>query len=72
MKNEKQLRELMVKAALSHARSHVDKHRANIEVYLTTPVGVGGHPTIMDAIETELDEMAKYEDHIEILKKYFL
>jgi hypothetical protein len=40
-------------------------------VYLTNPVGVGEHSDIMDAIEKELEEMAKYHDHLEILDKYF-
>ena len=43
----------------------------NIEIYLTNPAGIGEHSDIMDAIEKELEEMAKYEDHMEILNKYF-
>lgn len=65
------LREQMIEAAKGHARSHIEKHRMNVEVYLTNPVGVGEHPQIMDAMETELEEMAKYEDILEILNKYF-
>jgi hypothetical protein len=40
-------------------------------VYLNNPVGVGEHSDIMDAIEKELEEMAKYHDHLEILEHYF-
>jgi predicted DNA-binding protein len=43
----------------------------NVEVYLANPVGVGEHSDIMEAIEKELEEMAKYHDHIEVLKEYF-
>ncbi len=72
MKTDKQIRQMMIEAAAAHAKSHLDKHKVNIEIYLTNPVGVGDHSNIMDAIEHELDEMAKYQDHLEILHKYFL
>tara|TARA_B100001939_G_scaffold347571_1_gene369615 strand:- start:1465 stop:1737 length:273 start_codon:yes stop_codon:yes gene_type:complete len=65
------MRQQLLKAAKLHAQSHVEKHRANVEVYLTNPVGVGEHPDIMEAIEKELEEMAKYDDHLEVLNKYF-
>ena len=54
-----------------HAQAHIDKHRMNVEIYLTNPVGVGEHSEVMDEIEKQIEEMAKYEDHLEILDKYF-
>jgi len=65
------MRTELLKAAKMHAEAHVEKHRLNVEVYLTNPAGIGEHSDIMEAIETELEEMAKYEDHLEILNKYF-
>lgn len=65
------LRADMLKAAKNHAKAHVEKHRINVEVYLANPAGIGEHSDIMDAIEKELTLMAEYEDHIEILNKYF-
>jgi hypothetical protein len=61
----------MLKAVRDHAVAHVEKHRVNVEVYLRNPAGIGEHSDIMDAIEKELAHMAEYEDHIEILDKYF-
>lgn len=65
------MRKQMLKAVRKHAEAHIEKHRMNIEVYLTHPVGVGEHSDIMDAIEKELAHMAEYQDHLEILDKYF-
>lgn len=65
------MRSKMIAAARAHAAAHIEKHRMNVEIYLTNPVGVGEHSDIMDAIESEIEEMAKYEDHMEILDKYF-
>jgi len=66
-----ELREQMLEAARMHATAHVEKHRMNVEVYLTNPVGVGEHSDVMDAIEKEIEEMAKYQDHLDILATYF-
>ena len=65
------LRKQMLDAVRDHAQAHIDKHRMNVEIYLTNPVGVGEHSEVMDEIEKQLEEMAKYEDHLEMLDKYF-
>lgn len=65
------LREQMINAALKHAEAHIEKHRMNVEIYLTNPVGVGEHSEVMDEIEKQLDEMARYQDHVDILESYF-
>jgi hypothetical protein len=64
-------REVMIEALIDHAKGHIAKHRMNVEVYLANPVGVGEHPDIMEAIEKELEEVAKYNDIIEMLNEYF-
>ena len=38
---------------------------------MNNPVGVGEHPDIIEAIEQELDEIARYDDQVEMLNKYF-
>ena len=65
------MRQQMLEATRAHAEAHIQKHRMNVEVYLNHPVGVGEHSDIMDAIEKELEEMAKYQDHLEMLDLYF-
>jgi hypothetical protein len=61
----------MINAARQHAKAHIEKHRMNVEIYLTNPVGVGEHSEVMEEIEKQLDEMARYQDHIDILDNYF-
>ena len=65
------LRSQMLKAARDHALGHIEKHRVNVEVYLANPAGIGEHSDIMEAIEVEVMEMAKYQDVLEILDGYF-
>ena len=63
--------EQLIKALLAHAQGDIAKHKANIEVYLANPVGIGEHSNIVEAIEQELDMIAKYQDQIDIIQKYF-
>ena len=65
------MREQLIKALLAHAQGDIAKHKANIEVYLANPVGIGEHSNIVEAIERELDMIAKYQDQIDIINKYF-
>ena len=66
------MREKMISALLAHAQGDIQKHKMNVEVYLNNPVGIGEHSDIMEAIETELNLIAKYEDQVTVLKKHFL
>ena len=66
-----QLRDQMINALIAHARGDIEKYRANVEVYLNNPAGIGEHPDVMEAVEQELDKIARYHDQIEVLNKYF-
>ena len=70
-KKGNKMRDTLLKALRSHAQGHVDKHVANIEVYLNSTTGIGEHPDIIDAMEGEILEIAKYNDVLEMLEKYF-
>ena len=48
----------------------IKKHLANIEIYLENPAGIGEHSDVMEAIQVELDQVAKYHDQLEVLKQY--
>ena len=62
---------LLLQALKSHAQGQIDKHKANVEVYLNNTVGIGEHSDIVETVEKELDHIAKYEDQLEIIHKYF-
>tara|TARA_R100000315_G_C5087787_1_gene50606 strand:- start:247 stop:459 length:213 start_codon:yes stop_codon:yes gene_type:complete len=64
------MREKMLQALKAHATGHIKKHTMNVEVYLTNPVGIGEHPDVIDAVEKELDEIARYHDQLEVIKEY--
>ena len=61
----------LIKALLSHAQGEINYHKANVNVYLNNPVGIGEHSDIMGSVTAELDQIAKYHDQIEVIEKYF-
>ena len=65
------MRDQLIRALLAHANGDIQKHVANVEVYLTNPAGIGEHSDITEAIETELNIIAKYQDQIDVINKYF-
>ena len=68
---EKNMRDQLIKALLAHAQGDIAKHKANVEIYLEHPVGIGEHSNIVEAIEEELNMIAKYEDQVQVIQKYF-
>jgi hypothetical protein len=65
------MRNMLIDAQTSHLIGHMNKHKANIEILLAHPVGIGEHQDIQEAIEVELEEIANYHDKLEMLVKYF-
>jgi len=66
------MREQILRALIAHAQGDIAKHKANVEVYLEHPAGVGEHTDILESIEKEIDTIAKYQDQIDVIKKYFM
>ena len=65
------MRDQLLKALLAHANGEIAMHKANVEIYLTSPVGIGEHSDITQAIQEELDKIAKWHGQIEVINKYF-
>ena len=65
------MREQLIRALLAHAQGEIEKHKANVEIYLTNPVGIGEHSDITGAIGDELDKISRYHDQIEVINTYF-
>ena len=62
------MKKIILDALKEHARGSIALHRANIEVYLNNPAGIGEHSDILEAIQGELDKIAVHRDRLEILK----
>ena len=40
------MRDQMIKALLAHAQGDIEKHKTNVEIYLSNPAGIGEHSDI--------------------------
>ena len=46
--------------------------KANIQVYLANPVGIGEHPDIIAAIDQQVERMAHAEEKLLAVKNHFI
>ena len=67
MKSKKDLGNQILQALYCKYLGEMEVHRANIDIYLNTPAGIGEHPDVLGAIDTEVAEMAGVRDKIETL-----
>ena len=44
--------------------------KANIEVYLSIPTGIGEHPDLVEAIDSQIAILAEAEDKLDSLKHF--
>jgi len=65
------LRVKMLDALLADAQGNIAKAKANVEVYLHNPVGIGEHPDVLAAIQEQVDIIAHEEERIEVIQKHF-
>jgi len=65
------IKNVMINATRSYLLGGVNKHLANIEVYMNQTVGIGEHSDVIETIDLELEKAAAYHDKLEILTKYF-
>ena len=65
------LRVKMLDALLADAQGNIAKAKANVEVYLHNPVGIGEHPDVLAAIQEQLDIIAHEEERVEVIEKHF-
>ena len=66
------MRQAIIAALQAHAKGHIEKHKANVEVLLEKTAGIAEHPDVVETIEKELGIIAEYDDQLEMLNKYFI
>ena len=45
--------------------------KANVRVYLNNPVGIGEHPEVVQAIESQIEVIAAAQEKLDIINKHF-
>ena len=65
------MRRTIIDAVRAHALGHIEKAKANVEVYLKNPTGIGEHSDILAAVHVQLDIISTHHDRLEVLDQYF-
>ena len=64
------MRDQLIRAVSAHATGEIEKHKANVEVYLEHPAGIGEHSDIIEAMDKEIEHIDKYDARLSMIIKY--
>ena len=64
------MKERILEALQAKYFGEMKEAEANIEIYLASPVGIGEHPEIIDAIDTQMAKLAEAQEKFEVLKEF--
>ena len=59
------MKQVIIDAVKKHAEGNIAKAKANVDIFLSNPVGVATH---MDSVETVTKELKVIADNKEIIK----
>ena len=65
------MKDVILKALRLKYEGQIDEAKANIDIYLTSSVGIGEHPEILEAIDTQINKIAEAEDRLMVLDGHF-
>jgi hypothetical protein len=60
----------IIQTLKTSAKANIDRHIMNVDVLLGSHVGLAEHGNLMETIEKELLEAAKYQDILEMLNNH--
>ena len=65
------MRDMILNASKSYYVGLINKHIANVEIFLSRSTGIGEHSDILASIDKEIAEIGKYDDRLSMILKYF-
>ena len=64
------MRSNLINALRLKLEGEVAVAKANIEVYITSSVGIGEHPDLVSAIESQFDVIANARDKLDAIDEF--
>tara|TARA_B100000029_G_scaffold503013_1_gene579254 strand:+ start:811 stop:999 length:189 start_codon:yes stop_codon:yes gene_type:complete len=62
----------MIEALQKKYEAEIAVAKANIQVYIDNPAGIGEHPDLVSAVDEQMTKLAEAEDKLESLQKNYL
>ena len=60
-----------ISALSKRYEAEIETAKANIDVYIRNPAGIGEHPDLAAAVDSQVGLIANAEDKLEVLKKHY-
>jgi len=60
-----------INALSKRYEAEIETAKANIDVYIRNPAGIGEHPDLAAAVDSQVGLIANAEDKLEVLKKHY-
>lgn len=61
----------LLKALCAKLEGEIEVAKANVMVYTRNAAGIGEHPDVVEAIETQIAKIAEAEDKLETIRNHF-
>ena len=61
----------LINALAKRYEADILNAKANIEVYIKNPAGIGEHPDLAGAIDSQVDVIASAEDKLGVINKHY-
>jgi len=61
----------LLKALIAKLQGEIEVAKANIQVYEVNPAGIGEHPDLVAAIESQVEIIAAADEKVQVINKYF-
>jgi len=65
------MRDMIIKALKQHYLGEIAKQKANVEIFLSSHVGVGEHPDVLATIDGMVGQIAELDDKIQAIDMHF-
>lgn len=62
---------MIIDALRKKYEAEIASAKANIDVYNRNPAGIGEHPDLVQAVDTEVVKLADAEDKLNTLNKHY-
>ena len=61
----------MLEAIIKKLEGEIAMAKANIDIYINSSTGIGEHPDIAEAVESQLEKIAAAHEKIQVIEQYF-
>lgn len=61
----------MLEALVLKLEGEIAVAKANVDVYLNHSIGIGEHPNVVEAIETQIEKIAAAQEKIDTIRQHF-